>query len=170
MTTLLLEPTRDWITRLNDELKRWEGERLQRQALREIVWRANVIAWITLDAWRWVRETLESEGIEGRKLAGHCQVLLEGIDISLAGYERLLEWAEADGLTPEAAGLRELEARLPALREARPKVAEALALATRPPRPVDEKALAESQAALDHGKFVTADEDYLARLRAGEDF
>jgi hypothetical protein len=170
MTTLPLEPARDWITWLKDALERREGERLQRQALRELVWRADVIAYVVLGAWGWVREALENEGIEARKLAGQCQVLLEGIDMSLAGHERLLEWAEADGLTPDAAGLRELEAKLPALREARPKVAEALALATRPPRPVDEKALAESQAALDHGKFVTVDEDYLARLRAGEDF
>src|ERR1051326_789826 len=99
MTTLLLEPTHDWITRLNDELKRWKGERLQRQVLREIVWSADVIAWVTLSAWKWGRETLESDGIEGRKLAEYCQVLLEGIDMSLAGHERLMQMAESAGLT-----------------------------------------------------------------------
>jgi hypothetical protein len=49
-------------------------------------------------------------------------------------------------------------------------VAEALALATRALPPIDEKALAESDAALQRGDFVTIDDDDLARLRAGQDF
>jgi hypothetical protein len=66
--------------------------------------------------------------------------------------------------------LHVLEVKLPALREARPHVAAALDLATRPARPVDESKLAESRAALDRGEFVTLDDEYLARLRAGEEF
>jgi len=170
MTALLIETTRDLTTRLGEELKRRKGERLQRQVLRSLVLGADALAGIILSAWAWVRETLEEEGFEGRELARKCQVLLDGIDWVLAGYERLLEMAEESGLTPKAAGLHELEAKLPALREARPQVAEALALATRPPRPVDERALAESRTALDRGEFVPLDDEYLARLRAGEDF
>jgi hypothetical protein len=97
-------------------------------------------------------------------------VLLEGIDGTLAGYERLLALAEEAGLTPEAAGLKKLEDKLAALREARPKVVETLGLATRPARPINAATLAQSRAALERGEFVTVDEEYLARLRAGEDF
>ncbi len=171
MTALLIEPTRDLTTRLGEELKRPKGEILERRILRNLVWGANALAVITLSAWAWVCETLEEEGFEGRELAGYCQVLLDGIDGTLAGYERLLAWAEESSRTPEAARLlQSLETRLPALREARPKVAAVLALATRPPRPVDEATLAESRAALDRGEFVTVDDESLARLRAGEDF
>lgn len=173
MTALLTETARELTARLGEELSRPKGEKLKRQVLRNLVRSADALAGITLSAWAWVRETLEAEGFEGGELAGYCRVLLgaiDGIDGGPAGYDRLLAMAEKDGLTPEAAGLRELEAKLPALREARPTVAEVLALATRPPRPVDAARLAESAAALQRGAFVTVDGEYLARLRAGEDF
>ena len=155
MTALLTQTAHDLTTRLGEELRLRKGEKLKRRVLLNLVRSADALAGIILSAWTWVRETLEGEGFEGGELAGYCQVLLDGIDGELAGYERLLAFAEEDGLTPEAAGLRELEAKLPALREARPKVAEVLALATRPPRPVDEARLAESGAALERGEFVT---------------
>jgi hypothetical protein len=170
MTALLTETAREVTTRLGEELERRKGEKLKRRVLRNLVRSADALAGITLSAWAWVRETLESEGFEGGELAGHCRVLLDAIDGGLAGYDRLLAMAEEDGLTPESAGLLELEAKLPALRDARPAVAEVFALATRPRRPVDEAKLAESRTALERGEFVTADDEYLARLRAGEDF
>jgi hypothetical protein len=150
-------------TQLGAELKRREGEKLRRRAVGYLVANVDALAGILLSAWKWVRETLEGEGFEGQELARHCQVLLEGIDRSLSGYEQLLELAAASGLTPEAAGLHDLEAKLPALREARPHVAAALALAGRLPRPLDDKMLAESQSALERGEFVTLDDDYLDR-------
>jgi hypothetical protein len=168
MTTLLTETARELTTRLGAERKRQEGEKLRPQVLRSLVWTADVLAGVLLSAWAWVRETLEGEGFEGRELAGHCRVLLDGIDESLTGYEQFLVMAEEAGLTPEAAGLEGLQSKLPALRDNRPKVAAALELATRPPRPIDETKLAESRTALDRGEFVAVDE-YLARLRAGED-
>src|SRR5262249_9001814 len=111
----------------------------------------------------------EGEGFEASELTRHCQILLDGIDGSLAGYERLVELARASGLTPETAGLRDLEAKLPALRVARPDVARALDLALPPRGPIHASVIAQSQAALDRGEFVNIDDDYLARLRAGED-
>jgi hypothetical protein len=170
MTALLTETARELTTRLGEELRRRKGEKLKKRVLRNLVRSADALAGITLSAWTWARETLEGEGFEGGELAGYCRVLLDAIDGGLAGHDRLLAMAEEDGLTPEAAGFRELEAKLPALREARPKVAEALALATRPAGSVDEAKLAESGAALERGEFVTVDDEYLARLRAGEDF
>ncbi len=167
---LLTETAHDLTARLDAELSRREGERLRRQMLRNLVCSADALAGITLSGWMWVRETLEREGFEGRELARHCQVLRDGIDGVLAGYERLLALAGASGLTAEDAGLHDLEGKLPALREARSKVAEALGLATRPPRPVEEAKLVESRAALERGEFVTINDEYLARLRAGEDF
>jgi hypothetical protein len=170
MTALLTETTRDLTTRLTEELSRREGAKLKRQILRGLAGATDVLARISLSLWTWVCETLEGEGFEGAELHGHCRVLLDGIDESLTGYEQMLRLAEAAGLTPAAAGLDELEAKLPALREARPKVAEVLGVVSRPARAIDEAALAESRAALDRGEFVTIDEQYLARLRAGEDF
>jgi hypothetical protein len=166
MTALLTEMTRDLTARLGEELALREGAKLKRQVLRSLVGATDVLARITLSAWKWVCETMEGEGFEGMELARHCKVLLDGLDGSLTGYERLLVLTEASGLTPEAAGLRDLEANLPALREARPKVAGVLNLASRPPRPADETALADSRAALDRGEFVTIDEEYLARIRS----
>ncbi len=176
MTALMesaMESARDWTARFGEELmqeeSRWQqGERLQRKVLRSLVWNADVIAAITLGAWGWVHELLENKGFEGGELASKCQVLLKGIDLSLAGHDRLLALAKASGLTSEAAGFHELEAKLPALREARPMVAEALALASRPPRPIDVVMLTASRAALDRGEFVVLDDDYLARVQAGE--
>jgi hypothetical protein len=171
MTALLTETARDLTTRLDEELRRQKGARLKRQILRNLASSADVLAGVTLSVWTWVRETLEGEGFEGRELAGHCQVLLGGIDESLAGYDQLLTLAETSGLSLEAAGLLDLEAKLPTLREARPKVAELLGLTAQPPRPVDKTTLlAESRAALERGEFITLDDEYLARLRAGEDF
>jgi hypothetical protein len=170
MTALLIEPARDWMARQAEELRRRERERLSRQWLRDVAWNEDVIAGIMLSIWKRVRETLEEEGFEGRELTKYCQLLLEGIDGSLSRYERFLEWAEEAGLTPEAVGLPDLEAKLPALREARPKVAELFDLATRPPRPIDEAILNESKGAISRGEFVTLDDEYLARLRAGQDF
>ncbi|MGH7172965.1 MAG: hypothetical protein ACRELG_22005 [Gemmataceae bacterium] len=94
-------------------------------------------------------------------------MLLDGIDGSLARYEQFLAQAEEAGLTLEASGLSDLGTKLPALREARPKIVETLDLASRPPRPVDEAMLSESKSALDRGEFATINDEYLARLRAG---
>jgi hypothetical protein len=157
MTALLTETARDLTTRLGEKLKRAEGERLKRQVLRNLVRSADALAGLTLSGWAWVSETLEEEGFEGSELTQSCRELLDGIDESVAGYERLLTLAEASGLTPEAAGLKSLEAKLPALREVRPRVAETLEFATRSPRPVDEAKLAEARAALDRGEFVKFD-------------
>jgi hypothetical protein len=170
MTALLTETTRDLTSRLGEELKRKRGEKLMRQVLRNLVWSADALAGITMSAWTWVNETLEREGFEGRELAGYCQVLLDAIDGSLAGYEQLLAMAESSSLTPQAAGLDALEGKLPALRDARPKVAESLRLATRPPRSVDDAKLAESTTAIERGEFVTLDEDFLSRVRSGGEF
>jgi hypothetical protein len=170
MTALLTETTRDLTSRLGEELKRRRGEKLKRQVLRNLVWSADALAGITVSAWTWVRETLEREGFEGRELAGYCQVLLDAIDGGLAGYEQLVALAESSGLTPDAAGLQDLEAKLPTLRDARPKIAEALRLATLPPRPVDAATLAKSTTALERGEFVTMDDEYLAQVRASGNF
>ena len=170
MTTLLMDITQDFATRLSEELSQQEGERLTRKVLRRVVGTTDGLAGIALRAWKWVRETLEEEGFEGRELVGHCKVLDEVMKGCLVGYERLLKQAEESGLTADDAGLQELEAKLPALREARAAIGQVLSLAAKPSRPVDEKALADSAAALVRGEFVTLDDQYLARLRAGEDF
>jgi hypothetical protein len=170
MTALLTETAHDLRTRLSEELTRREGERLKRQILRGLVGSADILAAMILKAWKWLHETLEAEGFEGRQLARQCQLLLDAIDWILPAYERFVAQAEESGLSAETAGLSDLEAKLPALREARPKVAEILDLASRPPRPVEEAMLDESKGAFDRGEFVTLDDEYLARLRAGEDF
>jgi hypothetical protein len=170
MTALLTETTRHLTTRLDEELKRPRGERLRRQALRQFARGADVLAEITLSSWAWVCETLEEEGFEGREFAGYGRVLLDAIDGVLSGYERLLALAAEAKLTAEDAGLHDLEAKLPALREARPRIAEALSLATQPPGPIDEKRLAEGRAALDRGEFIVLDDEFLDRLRAGGSF
>ncbi len=170
MTALLMDIIHDYTPRLDEELTRQEAEKLTRKVLRRIVGDTDTLAGIALRAWKWVRETLEGEGLEGRELTRYCQVLQEGIKGFLGGYERLLKQAEASGLTAEAVGLRELEAKLPALREALAAVGQALSRAAQPSRPIDEKALAASAASLERGEFVTLDDQYLARLRAGEDF
>jgi hypothetical protein len=169
MTALLAKTAHDWTIRLREELTQREGERLKRQVLRELGRNADALAEIILSLWTWTREMLE-EGFERRELAEKCQMLLDGIDETLSGYERLLAWAEESGLTPQDAGLRELQTKLPALRQARPKITEALALATRSPRPVKEAMLTESKAAFERGEFVNVDDEYLARLRAGGEF
>jgi len=170
MTALVIEPARDWMARQAEELRRRKGEKMQRQVLRALVWNENVLAEIVLSIWKWIGERLEEEGFEGRELAGYCQLVLDGIDGRLSGYEQLLASAEEASLTPEAAGLPDLLAKLPTLREARSKVAEILDLATRLPRPVDESMLNKSKDAFARGEFVTLDDDYLARLRASQDF
>src|SRR5438034_11412642 len=115
MTALLMDITQTFTTRLGEELTRQEGERLTRKVLRGLAGDTDALAGIALRAWKWVRETLEGEGFEGRELTRHCKVLHEGIKGCLGGYEHLLKQAEESGLTAEAAGLRELEAKLPAL-------------------------------------------------------
>jgi hypothetical protein len=171
MTTLLAETARDLTAQLDAELKqRRQGEKLNQQLLRQLTWNADTLAGITLSLWKWVCNALEGEGFEGRELAQYCRLLLEGIDTSLAGHERLVAMAEASGLPPESTGFLDLEAKLPALREARPKVAAMMDFATRTPRPVDEATLAASKGAVERGEFVTLDDEYLARLRAGEEF
>jgi len=171
MTELLIETARDLTARQAEELRRQKKVgRLKWQVLRGLVRNEDVLAGVILAAWKWVRETLEEEGFEGRDLAGKCRVLLDGIDGSLSRYKQFVADAEEAELTPEAAGLSDLEAKLPALREARPKVAETLELATRPPRPIDETRLNESKGAFQRGEFVTLEDEYLARLRAGQDF
>lgn len=169
MTALLPETTRDLTKRLDAELKRLEGEKLTRQELRNLVGSTDVLAGIILSTRKWLRETLEEEGFEGRELMRHCRVLLDGIDWILAAHERFRAQAAASGQTAEIAGLRDLKAKLPALREIRPNVVAALSLAARPSRPVEEAMLADSKAALEKGGFITVDDDYLARLRAGEE-
>jgi len=174
----LLTETRAWTKRLHEELNQQgaeklpqqEGERLRRRLLRQLAWQADALAGVILAAWKWIQETLGEEGFEGRELLGYSEVVLEGIDEGLTGYERLSALASEAALTPQAIGLRDLEAKLPALREARPKVAELLALATRPPRPVDESLLAESKATIERGDFVIINDEYLSRVQAGEDF
>src|SRR6185437_5132710 len=111
MTALLTETARDLTTRLDEELRRQQGARMRRQVLRNLAGSADALAGILLFTWTWVCETLEGEGFEGTDLAQHCRVLLDGIDGSLAGYERLLALAEASGLTPEEAALRDLEVK-----------------------------------------------------------
>jgi hypothetical protein len=170
MTALLMDTTQNLTTRLGEELGRQDAGRLRRKVLRRLIWDTEALAGITLSAWKWVRESLEAEGFEGRELIRHCQIILEGINRGLVGYEHLRKLAEESGLTSGVAGLKELEAKLPALQEARAAVGQALSLADRPPRPVDGKVLAESEAALERGEFVTLDDQYLDRLRAGEDF
>src|SRR5262245_15332864 len=113
MTALLTETTRDLTKRLHEELnqqaaerlRQQKGERLRRQMLRQVVWGADALAGIILSACKWIWETLERDGFEGRELANYCGVLLEGIDESLTGYERLLALTEAADLTREAVGL-----------------------------------------------------------------
>jgi hypothetical protein len=170
MTALLTETAHDLMVRLTEEEKQYVGEKLRRQVVRSLVSSTDVLAGIILSAWKWVRETLEEEGFEGRELAGKCRVLLDGIDWILPAYERFVAQAEEAGLTLGAAGLSDLEAKLPALREARPKVAKILDLATRPTRPIDDEMLNKSKDAFARGEFVTLDDEYLARLRAGQDF
>lgn len=169
MTAILTETARTLTTQLGEELKLRQGQKSRRRVVRELVRIDDTLTVIILSAWAWVRETLEGEGFEGRELAGHCRVLLDGIDQCLGGYEQLLALAEESDLTPEAAGLPGLEASLRALREARPKVAEVLDRATRPLPPIDEVKLAEARAALDRGEFATIDDDYLSRLRTSGD-
>ena len=149
MTALLIEPARDWMARQTEELKRRKGEKLRRRILRDLVWSEEVLAGIALSIWKWVREKLEEEGFEGRELTRYCQLVLDGIDGRLSGYEQLLASAEEAGLAPETVGLLDLQAKLPALREARPKVAEILELANRPPRSVDEAKLNASKGTID---------------------
>ena len=170
MTALLTETAHDLMMRLTEEEKRCIGERLKQQVLRHLVSSTDVLAEVILKAWKWVYETLEADGFEGRQLARQCQLLLDAIDWILPAYDRYLAKAAEAGLTPEAAGLPDLEAKLPALREARPKLAEILDLATRPPRPLNEAMLNESKAAFERGEFVTLDDEYLAHQQAGQDF
>ena len=133
MTALLTETTRDLTIRLVEELRRRKGETLKAaQVLRDLASCADVLVGILLSSWSWILETLEGEGFEGKELAQHCRVLLDGIDGSLASHEGLLALAEAAGLTGEEAGLTHLASRLPTLREVRPRVAETLTLTTRP--------------------------------------
>src|SRR5438876_10958076 len=104
MTALLIETTRELTSRLRDESNRDKDEKPKRKMLRMLARTEASLAEMTLSAWTWVCETLEGDGFEGRELAGHCQVVLDGIDGSLAGYERLRALADESGLTPEAAG------------------------------------------------------------------
>src|SRR5262249_22939910 len=113
MTALLIEPARGLTAALGEEMRRHKGEQLSRQGLRDLVRGADTLAGILLSAWASVRERLAAEGFEGRDLAQKCQVLLDGIDESLTGYEQLVEMAKESGSTPEVAGLPDLEARLP---------------------------------------------------------
>lgn len=169
MTSLLAETAHDLMVRLSEEEKRKIGKKPIRSAVRSHVSSADVLALMTLKGWDGIRETLEGEGFEGRQLARECKCLLEAIDWLLAAYQRLLAQAEECRLTPETVGLSDLEAKLSALQEARPKVAELLEFASRVPRPVDEALLNESKAAVERGEFVTLDDEYVARLRAGQD-
>jgi hypothetical protein len=170
MIAILTETTRHLTTQLGEELKRPQGNWQRRPALRQFVRSTDMLAEITLSTWAWICETLEDGGFEGREFAGYCRVLLEAIDGALSGYERLLALAAEAKLTAAAAGLHELEAKFPALREARPRIAEAYSLATQPPSPIDEKRLAESIAELERGEFIDLDDEFIDRLRAGDNF
>ena len=169
MTMLLMETARDLTTRLDHELRRPNGEKPKRQALRNLARSADALAGLILSAWVWVSETLEEEGFEGRELAQHCQVLVNGIDECLFAHQKILEGTTVCGLTPISAGLDDLEGKLPALREVRSNVTRILALATRPPRPIDESMLAEARRAIERGELIKVDEQLLSRLETGED-
>lgn len=157
------------MVRLNEEEKQYIGRKLIRQVVRIHVSSADVLAMMVLKAWSGLRETLEGEGFEGRQLARQCKLLLDAIDWILPAHERFLAQSEECGLTPEGAGLPDLEAKLPALREARLKSAEMLDFATRPSRPINEAMLNKSKEAVERGEFAILDDEYLARLRAGQD-
>ncbi|HBI42745.1 MAG TPA: hypothetical protein DDY78_07795 [Planctomycetales bacterium] len=167
MTAILTETTRHLTTQLGEELKRPQGNWQRRPALRQFVRSTDMLAEITLSTWAWICETLEDGGFEGREFAGYCRVLLEAIDGALSGYERLLALAAEAKLTAEAAGLPDLDVKLIALREVRPRIAEAFSFATQPPRPIDEKRLAESIAALERGEMIDCDDEFIDRFVAG---
>lgn len=168
MTARLTETVEDSLERLIEEEKRCVGEKATRHALRSLASNADILAKMILKAWKWLQETLEAEGFEGRQLADRCRVLVEAMDWILLAHERFLAQAKAAGLTAEDAGLQDPEAKLPALREALPKVAALLGLASRSPHPVEEARLVESKNAVARGAFINIDDEFLARLRAGE--
>ncbi len=99
MTALLTETAHDLMLRLTEEEKRYVGEKLRGQMVRGLVSGTDLMAETILKAWKWVRETLEGEGFEGRQLAHQCPLLLDGIDWILPAYARFLAQAEASGLT-----------------------------------------------------------------------
>ena len=166
MPALLTETTSNLTSRLDEELRLNRGEKLSRQVLCNLVKSADILAGLALSAWAWVRETLEREGFEGRELAATCKVLVDGIDGGIEAHKQLLALAKSSGHSPETVGLKDLEAKLPALQAARPKVVEVHDLATRGNRPDDLTLLAETSAAMEKGQFVTMDDEYLNRVRA----
>jgi hypothetical protein len=170
MTALLPETVCDLMARLTEEEKRWAGEKWKRQVVRNLASSTDVLAGIILAAWNGVRETLELEGFEGQWLGRQCKQLLDGIDWILPAYERFVAQGQESGLTSEDARLQDLEAKLPALREARPRIAEVFGLTMQPAKPIDGEMLAASRTAFERGEFVIADEGYLTRLRAGQPF
>jgi hypothetical protein len=155
MTAILTEATHDLTARLSEALGQLKKEKLARRMLRNLVRADGALANITLSAWNSVCEALEAEGFEGRELAAQCKVLLDGVNLSLGAYEKLLEIAEASEISPQEAGLEEVKARIPLLEEVQPKIALLLELATRPAQPIDEARLNKSLEDFECGKFIT---------------
>jgi hypothetical protein len=170
MTTLLVDTARDLATRLGNELKLRRGEKVFQLKLRELVEASDALIGIILTCCAGLRETLEREGCEGRRLAKYSKGLLEVTDSALAEGDETLGLANNVGVDSTEAGLPQLSSKLAALRESRPYLADVVAMATRPPRPIDEARMAESDAALERGEFVNVDDEYLRRLHAGEDY
>jgi 2-phospho-L-lactate guanylyltransferase (CobY/MobA/RfbA family) len=155
MTAILTEATRDLTTRLSEALGQQKKEKLARRMLRNLVRAEDALVTITLSAWNSVCEAVEAEGFEARELAAQCKVLLDGINLSLGAYEKFLEIAEASEISPKEAGLEEVKARLPLLKEVQPKIASLLEFATRPPKPLDEARLNKAREDFECGRFVT---------------
>jgi 2-phospho-L-lactate guanylyltransferase (CobY/MobA/RfbA family) len=155
MTAILTEATHDLTARLSEALGQQKKEKLARRMLRNLVRAEDALVTITLSAWNSVCEAVEAEGFEARELAAQCKVLVDGINLSLGAYEKFLEIAEASEISPKEAGLEEVKARLPLLKEVQPKIASLLEFATRPPKPLDEARLSKAQEDFECGRFVT---------------
>lgn len=155
MTAILTEATQDLTARLSQALGQQKKEKLARRMLRNLVRAEDALVAITVSAWNSVCEALEAEGFEGRELAAQCQVLLDGINVSLGAYDKLRDIATASEISPIEAGLVELESKIPLLKEVQTKIASLLELATRPPKPLDETRLKKSLEDFECGRFVT---------------
>jgi 2-phospho-L-lactate guanylyltransferase (CobY/MobA/RfbA family) len=155
MTAILTEATHDLTARLSEALGQQKKEKLARRMLRNLVRAEDALANITLSAWNSVCEAVEAEGFEGRELAAQCQILLDAINVSLGAYHKLHDIAAASEISPDEAGLVELESKIPLLKEVQPKIASLLQFTTRPPKPLDEVRLNKAREDFECGRFVT---------------